>query len=224
MPRPRRARCATQLVDKHPVAILGAADVGSPATIPVYARANLAYLGGVPFTPVEQNAPNSIQFCRSASATTRPRSVCQHTLGVKKASVLYFDDPQGKYAGSVIQTDMKTRLRREVDSGFADAGRHVRGRGLAVAAHPTSSTTTPRPVRQCSRQSSLGYSGHIGGIDPCTDPRRSPRRPADEGIFAPPFFSVDSNQQDANVTLGGNGKYAPEHIAIDSRALRAIAP
>ncbi len=42
------ARCATQLVDKHPVAILGAADVGSPATIPVYGRANLAYLGGHP--------------------------------------------------------------------------------------------------------------------------------------------------------------------------------
>ena len=31
------ARCANELVAKHPIAILGAADVGAPASIPVYA-------------------------------------------------------------------------------------------------------------------------------------------------------------------------------------------
>ena len=50
---PATARaCANQLVAKHPLAILGAADVGAPASIPIYAHANLAYLGGIPFTPV----------------------------------------------------------------------------------------------------------------------------------------------------------------------------
>ena len=45
------ARCANELVAKHPLAILGAADVGAPASIPIYAHANLAYIGGIPFTP-----------------------------------------------------------------------------------------------------------------------------------------------------------------------------
>ena len=39
------ARCANQLVAAHPLAILGAADVGAPASIPIYQHANLAYLG-----------------------------------------------------------------------------------------------------------------------------------------------------------------------------------
>ena len=46
------AKCATELVAKHPLAILGAADVGAPASIPIYGHANLAYIGGIPFTPV----------------------------------------------------------------------------------------------------------------------------------------------------------------------------
>ncbi|HTQ89296.1 MAG TPA: ABC transporter substrate-binding protein, partial [Streptosporangiaceae bacterium] len=56
------ARCANQLVAKKPMAILGAADVGAPASLPIYQHANLAYLGGIPFTPVPATAPNSIQF------------------------------------------------------------------------------------------------------------------------------------------------------------------
>src|SRR5215472_446998 len=56
------ARCASQLVADHPLAILGAADVGAPASLPIYAHAGLAYLGGIPFTPVPQTAPDSVQF------------------------------------------------------------------------------------------------------------------------------------------------------------------
>src|ERR1700735_3176182 len=56
------ARCANQLVADHPLAILGAADVGAPASIPIYAHAGLAYLGGIPFTPAPETAAHSIQF------------------------------------------------------------------------------------------------------------------------------------------------------------------
>ena len=57
------ARCANELVAKHPLAILGAADVGAPASIPIYAHANLAYIGGSRSTPVPfVSPPNSIQF------------------------------------------------------------------------------------------------------------------------------------------------------------------
>ena len=66
-------RCATELVAKHPLAILGAADVGAPASIPIYAHANLAYIGGIPFTPVPFVARRTRSSSgRSASATTPP--------------------------------------------------------------------------------------------------------------------------------------------------------
>ena len=60
--RPPRRAAPTRSLDKKPAPILGGADTGAPGAFPVYKRANLAYLGGIPFTPVESNAPNSVQF------------------------------------------------------------------------------------------------------------------------------------------------------------------
>src|SRR5436853_580636 len=78
------ARCANQLVAKHPIAILGAADVGAPASIPIYQHANLAYLGGIPFTPVPMTAPNSIQFWSVSVGDNAAAAVyAGKTLGVK---------------------------------------------------------------------------------------------------------------------------------------------
>jgi branched-chain amino acid transport system substrate-binding protein len=71
------AQCANQILDQHPVAILGAADTGAPGAIPVWNRAGLAYLGGVPFTPVEQNNKDGVIFRASPPLTTRRRRSMQ---------------------------------------------------------------------------------------------------------------------------------------------------
>ena len=90
------ARCANQLVAKKPIAILGAADVGAPASIPIYAPANLAYLGGIPFTPVPATAPNSIQFWSVSVGDNAAAAVyAGKTLGVKSVAIVYFSNPQG---------------------------------------------------------------------------------------------------------------------------------
>lgn len=44
------------------MAILGGGDTGSAGAIPVWQRASLAYLGGIPFTPVESNYKNAVIF------------------------------------------------------------------------------------------------------------------------------------------------------------------
>ncbi|HJY96486.1 MAG TPA: ABC transporter substrate-binding protein, partial [Streptosporangiaceae bacterium] len=83
--------CANQLVAKHPIAILGAADVGAPASIPIYQHANLAYLGGIPFTPVPATAPNSIQFWSvSIGDNTAAAVYAGQTLHVKSVAIVYF--------------------------------------------------------------------------------------------------------------------------------------
>ena len=82
------ARCANQLVADHPMAILGAADVGAPASIPIYQHANLAYLGGIPFTPVPMVAPNSIQFWSVSVGDNAAAAVyAGKTLGVKSVAL-----------------------------------------------------------------------------------------------------------------------------------------
>ena len=91
------ARCANELVAKHPLAILGAADVGAPASIPIYAHANLAYIGGIPFTPVPFTAPNSIQFWSVSVGDNAAAAVyAGKTLGVKSVALMYFSNPQGE--------------------------------------------------------------------------------------------------------------------------------
>ena len=91
------ARCANQLVAAHPVAILGAADVGGPASIPIYQHANLAYVGGIPFTPVPETAPNSIQFWSVSVGDNAAAAVyAGKTLGVKSAALIYFSNAQGE--------------------------------------------------------------------------------------------------------------------------------
>ena len=91
------ARCANELVAKHPLAILGAADVGAPASIPIYAHANLAYIGGIPFTPVPFVSPNSIQFWSVSVGDNAAAAVyAGKTLGVKSVALMYFSNPQGE--------------------------------------------------------------------------------------------------------------------------------
>jgi branched-chain amino acid transport system substrate-binding protein len=85
------ARCANQLVADHPIAILGAADVGAPASIPIYAHANLAYLGGIPFTPVPETAANSIQFWSVSVGDNAAAAVyAGKKLGVTSVAIIYF--------------------------------------------------------------------------------------------------------------------------------------
>src|ERR1700689_1326297 len=91
------ARCANQLVADHPLAILGAADVGAPASIPIYAHANLAYLGGIPFTPVPETAANSIQFWSVSVGDNAAAAVyAAKTLGIKSVAIVYFSTAQGE--------------------------------------------------------------------------------------------------------------------------------
>ena len=94
------ARCASQIADQKPVAILGGADTGAPGAFAVYKRKDLAYVGGIPFTPVESNAPNaSIFISISTGDNAAAVKYAAQSLGVKKASVIYTDDTQGKFTG-----------------------------------------------------------------------------------------------------------------------------
>ena len=162
---------------KHPIAILGAADTGTPGAETVYERAGLAYLGGVPFTPVEQNAPNSVQFWSVSLGDNAAASVyAVKSLGVKNASVMYFDNSQGKVAGlGIIPPVMKAAGATSVKTvgvppttpdPSPDVATAVSARPDAIYVDiPNNCGVVLKDIK------ALGYSGKLLGIDPCTSPQ-----------------------------------------------------
>ena len=169
------ARCANQLVADHPLAILGAADVGAPASIPVYAHANLAYLGGIPFTPVPETAANSIQFWSVSVGDNAAAAVyAGKKLGVTSVAIIYFSNAQGesilpqitptfKAAGVTKVTDIPlspTSPDPSPQAALAESS----GAQLVYVDIPNGCGNVLKSLK------SVGYTGKIMGIDPCGAP------------------------------------------------------
>ncbi len=228
---PTSARCASELVSKHPLAILGAADTGTPGSEPVYQRANLAYLGGIPFTPVEQNAPNSVQFWSVSLGDNAAASVyAAKSLGAKSAVVMYFDNSQGKVAGlgiipPVLKAAGVTTIKTiGVPPTTPDPSPEV---ASAVAAHPdVVYVDIPNNCGIVLKDlKSLGYSGKLIGIDPCTSPQAiASAAGAAQGMYvASPFISPTGGSAQGKVLLAALSKYAAPNTAIDSIAEAGFA-
>jgi branched-chain amino acid transport system substrate-binding protein len=224
------ARCANQLVAAHPLAILGAADVGAPASIPIYAHANLAYLGGIPFTPVPETAANSIQFWSVSVGDNAAAAVyAGKTLGVKSVALIYFSNAQGE---SIIP---------QITPVFKAAG-------VTTIKYIPLSPTSPDPSPQAAlvessgvqlayvdvpngcgnvlkALKSVGFAGKIMGIDPCgAPPVIAAAAGGAEGMYiASPFVLQSGNSQQAQLFQAAMKKWAAPGTLIDSISTAGFA-
>jgi branched-chain amino acid transport system substrate-binding protein len=224
------ARCANQLVAAHPMAILGAADVGAPASIPIYGHANLAYLGGIPFTPVPMVAPNSIQFWSVSVGDNAAAAVyAGKTLGVKSVALVYFSNPQGE---SIIP---------QITPVFKAAG-------VTTIHYVPLSPTSPDPSPQAALVESsgaqlayidvpngcgnvlkslktVGYTGKLMGIDPCgAPPVIQASAGGAEGMYiASPFVLQTGTSQQAQLFQAAMKKWAAPGTLIDSISTAGFA-
>jgi branched-chain amino acid transport system substrate-binding protein len=224
------ARCANQLVAAHPLAILGAADVGGPASIPIYAHANLAYLGGIPFTPVPMTAPNSIQFWSVSVGDNAAAAVyAGKTLGVKSVALVYFSNAQGE---SIIP---------QITPVFKAAG-------VTTIKYVPLSPTSPDPSPQAALVESsgaqlayvdvpngcgnmlkalktVGFTGKIMGIDPCGAPPviAAAAGGANGMYIASPFLLQSGSSQQAQLFQAAMKKWAAPGTLIDSISTAGFA-
>ncbi len=225
---PTSARCASELVADHPLAILGAADTGTPGAEQVYERAGLAYLGGVPFTPVEQNAPNSVQFWSLSLGDNAAAAVyAAKTLGAKSASVLYFNNSQGKIAGlGIIPPVMKaagiTSIKTVgIPPTTPDPSPEV---ATALASHPdVIYVDIPNNCGVVLKDiKSLGFSGKLIGIDPCTSPQAiSSAAGGAEGMYVATPFQIGGSE--FNVFVAALKKWGAPNTAIDGISATGFA-
>ena len=219
-------RCANQILDQKPVAILGAADTGSPGAIPVYQRANLPYLGGIAFTPVEQNDPDAAIFSSISTGDNAAMSVyAAKKLGVKSAAVIYTSDTQGTASalGTIVPTMMNAGITKITKIAVPPTSSDV---SSAVATATSASpdlvyVDTPAACPNVlSSLKQLGYTGKIAGIDPCTSPKaiQGANGGAEGLYFAAPVLDPFSTDKDAQLYQAALKKYGPADIALDSLA------
>ena len=224
------ARCANQLVADHPLAILGAADVGAPASIPIYAHANLAYLGGIPFTPVPETAANSIQFWSVSVGDNAAAAVyAAKMLGIKSVAIVYFSNAQGesllpqitpvfKAAGVTTVKDIPLSPTSPDPSPQAAL---VEGSGaqLAYVDIPNGCGNVLKALK------SVGFSGKLMGIDPCSAPPViAAAAGGAEGMYiASPFMLQSGSTAQAQLFQAAMKKWAAPGTLIDSISTAGFA-
>jgi branched-chain amino acid transport system substrate-binding protein len=224
------ARCANQLAAAHPMAILGAADVGGPASIPIYAHANLAYLGGIPFTPVPEIASNSVQFWSVSVGDNAAAAVyAGKTLGVKSVALVYFSNAQGesilpqitpvfKAAGVTTIKDIPLSPTSPDPSPQA-ALIESSGAQLAYIDVPNGCGNVLKALK------SVGYTGKIMGIDPCTAPPviAAAAGGANGMYYATPFVLQSGSDPQAQLFEAAMKKWAAPGTLVDSISTAGFA-
>jgi branched-chain amino acid transport system substrate-binding protein len=222
---PTSARCAGQIAGKKPAFILGGADTGGPGSFTVWKRANLAVVGGIPFTPVESNAPNAAEFISvSVGDNAAASTYAVQKLGVKKAAVIYTDDTQGKFTGLGVIANVLKKLGVDVKTIPIAPNASDFSAVAASAVQSTPDMVYVNSPNACpgilKALKSVGNTAKIFGIDPCTSPPAlKAAGDAAEGLyFAQPFDSLDSGTDDANLMLAVVKKYGPADLALDSIA------
>jgi branched-chain amino acid transport system substrate-binding protein len=224
------ARCANQLVAAHPLAILGAADVGAPASIPIYQHADLAYLGGIPFTPVPETAPNSVQFWSVSVGDNAAAAVyAGKTLGLKSVAIIYFSNAQGesllpqitpvfKAAGVTTIKDIPLSPTSPDPSPQA-ALVESSGAQLAYVDVPNGCGNVLKALK------TVGFTGKIMGIDPCGAPPviAAAAGGANGMYIASPFMLQSGSSQQAQLFQAAMKKWAAPGTLIDSISTAGFA-
>lgn len=218
-------RCANQIADQKPVAILGGADTGAPGAVTVWGRENLAYLGGVPFTPVEENYPNAVLFSSIGAANAAGAVYAAKTLGSKSAAVIYTSDTQGTNSanGDIIATLAAVGVSKITKVGIPPTSSDVTSAvATVVGAHPDlvyidAPAACPAILSSLKQLSSTAK---IFGIDPCTSPPAiaGANGGADGMYFSSATLGVGANTAESNLYLAVLKKYAPKDIILDSPA------
>ena len=224
------ARCANQLVAKKPMAILGAADVGAPASLPIYQHANLAYLGGIPFTPVPATAPNAIQFWSVSVGDNAAAAVyAGKTLKVKSVAIIYFSNPQGEsllpqitpvFKAAGVETIKPIPLSpTSPDPSPQAALVESSGAELVYVDVPNGCGNVLKALK------SVGYSGKIMGIDPCgAPPVIEAAAGGAQGMYiASPFLLQSGSSQQAQLFQAAMKKWAAPGTLIDSISTAGFA-
>jgi branched-chain amino acid transport system substrate-binding protein len=225
-------QCANKLIAAHPTAILGAGDLSAANTLPLYGKANLAYIGGVDFTPAESSAKNAVIFNDVAQSGNSDIAVyAVKTLHAKTASVIDLDNTQGNSQANAfeipaVKASGGTAKLFSIPPNASSASSTL---ASAIANHPDAFLL--EDPAQCvsilTGLKSLGNTKPVLSIDPCSAPPviKAAAGAANGMYWFEPFQDLFAAKQTSDTTLAKAilAKYAPANIVIDSPALAGLS-
>ena len=208
-------RCANQIVDEKPAFVFGGGDPGAPGSVPVWERANLAMVGGLNFTPVESNYKNGVIFSAISGADNAATTTYASQQGAKSASIIYTSNTQGTHAGQLIvgyATALGMKPVNEVP--VPETAADVSTQAATVVTQKPDFAFVNTPVGCASMLKSLnqlGYTGLVGVIDPCTDPRTIQAAGAGaNGMFWGSPVELPNTSADSTLFAQIVAKWAPD--------------
>jgi branched-chain amino acid transport system substrate-binding protein len=213
------ANCATRLLEKKPVAFVGAADLGTSGSIPVIEQADLAFIGGVPFTPTEQNSPNSIQFIGQSNAIFAAIGKYASTvLKAKSAGIFYYDLPVGKAASDAAEAALKAGGTSDVntvsaDPSAADISPNIAALGAKNPDVLIVQQLGPTCVSMLQTKQSVAPDAKILTTDACSDQKiLQAAGSAAEGTLIASDYNLltDTSDKDVQTYLAAVAKYQPD--------------
>jgi branched-chain amino acid transport system substrate-binding protein len=226
------SQCANKLIADHPVAIMGASDLASADTLPLYKKAGLALIGGMDLTPAESSAPNSIIFNDIAQSGNSDIGVyAVKNLNAKKVSVISVGDTQGifqakNYEVPSVQQSGGTAKLYSLPPSVADASSVVAS-ALGNSPDAILLESPSQCVSILTALKSLGNSKPILSIDPCSAPSviKAAAGGADGMYWFEPYQDLFAANQTPDVILTKAilAKYAPAKIVVDSPALGGVS-
>lgn len=218
-------RCANQIVEKNPLLILGGADTGAAGAFPVYERKGLAYIGGLPFTPVESNAKNGAIFISVSVGDNIAMVAYAHDeLGAESGVVLQTGDTQGKYSGEIISTAMEgagmstkviTVSPTASDLSAPAAEAVSAGADLIYVETPNDCAAMFKALE------SVGNTAKVAAVGTCSAPSViEAAGPAAEGVYMPePVELLSGGSEEAEITNAAFEEWASPEMPRESIAI-----
>ena len=148
------AACANQLVEKHPVAVVGGVDLGAAASLPVFEKAGIPYVGGTPALGEELTSSAAWMLAGGVVADLLGQAdFALSTLKVKKVGALYVDLP-GLLSTVINAAEVVLRAKGVTDvklvAAKADAADFAGPLKAATAANPDA-VVVVFPAQSCAR-------------------------------------------------------------------------
>ncbi len=148
------AACANELVSERPLAVLGGVDLGAAASLPVFERAGIPYVGGTPALGDELTSRAAWMLAGGAVADLLGQAeYALGTLDVKRVGALYVDLP-GLLTTVIAAAELVLRSKGVTDvktvAARADAA-DLAPAVKAVSAGDPDAVVVLFPAQSCAR-------------------------------------------------------------------------
>lgn len=226
------AACANKLLDQHPTAVAAGVDLGGDGAVPIFAKAGLAYIGGLPLSSTASTSKASIQFTGGlVAAYSGFAAYAVKALHAKKISIIYTAEPAGQFAlnavllptlGALGVTDIKTVSQ---DPASVDWSSSI---AAASSTNPDVIITTTPPAACVSVMKShqaLGSTAKLYVTGGCgAPPLIAAAGSSSEGVYSVDDLQLPSDvaNTDVKLMLAIVKKYAPRNLPLDEPAQSGI--